>query len=123
MVTRVLGLTPEECIGRHYLDLVAPEAREEARAFYRAQIIERTPASYLELPVMTKTGVRTWLGQNVHLMVDGDRITGFHAHARDISKRHRAEEALRLAKSASGCWPRPRPWASFTPILRGDAST
>jgi diguanylate cyclase (GGDEF)-like protein/PAS domain S-box-containing protein len=98
VVARVLGLTPEECIGRHYLDLVAPEAREETRAFYRAQVAERTAATYLELPVMTKTGGRTWLGQNVHLMLDGDRITGFHAHARDISKPHRAEEALRQSE-------------------------
>lgn len=98
VVTRVLGFSPEECVGRHYLDLVAPEARKEARAFYRAQISERTPTSYLELPVMTKTGVRMWLGQNVHLILDGGRIAGFQAHARDISKRHGAEEALRQSE-------------------------
>ena len=98
VVTRVLGFSPDECIGRHYLDLVAPEARKEARAFYRAQVAQRTPTSYLELPVMTKTGGRTWLGQNVHLTLDGDRVAGFQAHARDISTRHRAEEALRQSE-------------------------
>jgi len=98
VVTRVLGFSPDECIGRHYLDLVAPEARKEARAFYRAQVAQRTPTSYLELPIITKTGERAWLGQNVHLTLDGDRVAGFQAHARDISKRHRAEEALRQSE-------------------------
>ena len=98
VVTRVLGFSPEECVGRHYLDLVAPEAREETRAFYRAQVAQRTATSYLQLPVITKTGERAWLGQNVQLMFDGDRITGFHAYALDITERHRAEEALRQSE-------------------------
>ncbi len=94
VVGRLLGFSPDECLGRLYLRLVAPEAREAAQTFYRAQMIERIAATYYELPVITKTGQRVWLGQNVQLMQDGDHITGFHAQARNITERRQTEEAM-----------------------------
>jgi PAS domain S-box-containing protein len=93
--SRLLGYAPEELMGRHCLALVHPPYRLEAQRFYGRQFIRRRPRTYYELPVVSKTGTEVWLGQNVQLLQDGDRITGFQVVARDITERKRVESALR----------------------------
>jgi len=92
---RMTEYTEGELIGRHYLDLIRPDHRKPTEEFYREQFIHRLPTSYCELPMVTKSGGEVWIGQNVETIVDGTRVVGFLAVARDISERHRAQEEIR----------------------------
>ena len=89
------GRTGEELYQEHYLELIRPDYREKTNAFYISQYMEKIPNTYFEFPLIKKNGEEIWLGQNVRLQKEGDRITGFLAVARDITKQKRAEEALK----------------------------
>ncbi|HEX2056158.1 MAG TPA: PAS domain S-box protein [Nitrospiraceae bacterium] len=92
---RVLGYAPEELIGRHSMVFVHPAYRAQAQRFYGRQFVRNRARTYYELPVVSKSGAEVWLGQNVQLLHDADRITGFQVVARDITERKRVESALR----------------------------
>lgn len=94
-VTRYKGYTQEELIGQHFTDHIRPDARAAARRHYMRQFASRTPTTYYEFPVIKKDGDEIWLGQNVQLLIENDRVVGFQAVARDITERQRAQEALR----------------------------
>lgn len=92
---RMTEYTEQELLGRHYLDLIKPDHRETVEKFYREQFTHRSPKSYHELPIVTKSGREVWIEQNVEMIPDGTRIAGFMAVARDISERRRAQEEIR----------------------------
>ena len=94
---RVLQTPGSELLGRHYLSLVRPEAREATRQFYARQVEERRATTYYEFPVVTTTDQEIWLGQNVQLLLDDGRVTGFQGLARDITERRAMERALKEA--------------------------
>ncbi len=94
---RLLHFHQSELMGTAFLDLVHPDYRSMARRFYRKQFFRRIPTSYLELPLQTATGASVWLGQNVQLMMEGGRVAGFQAIARDLTE-HR-EATARLMES------------------------
>ncbi|HYI08815.1 MAG TPA: response regulator [Thermoanaerobaculia bacterium] len=98
---RITGFGEEELLGRHYLDLIDPDYREAARRFYEHQFTTREPSTYFEFPTIAKSGVRIWVGQNVLTVMDGDRIIGYEAIARDITQRRGVEEDLARARDAA----------------------
>ena len=99
---RITGYDEDELIGRHYIDLVDPDYRDAAQHFYEHQFRTRERSSYFEFPMITKSGVRTWVGQNVLTLFDDDgRIVGYEAIARDITERKGAEEELARARDAA----------------------
>ena len=91
---RALGLSERELLGRHYLELVRDDYREQARSFYAQQVAQGIPVTYCEFPVRTGEGQELWLGQNLQLVMDGERCLGFQAVARDITERKRAQADL-----------------------------
>jgi PAS domain S-box-containing protein len=93
---RILGYE-QDVVGRHYLELVAPEARHKVKRAYDHQFLSKTPTTYHELPIIAADGSETWLGQKVQLICEGNQITGFQALARDITAIKQAQDALRLA--------------------------
>jgi PAS domain S-box-containing protein len=109
IAARITEYSQEELIGKSYLDLIRLDWRGQMGDFYVKQFKDRVKTTYCELPIVTKTGKEVWIGQNVQLLVEGDRVIGFQAVARDITERRQAEEALRdseakfraLAESAS----------------------
>ncbi|HEV2147972.1 MAG TPA: PAS domain S-box protein [Longimicrobiaceae bacterium] len=84
---RILGFGEEEMVGSTYLHLVREDWRERTREFYRRQVRERLSSSYYEFPVVTRDGREVWIGQNVQLVMEGDRPVGWQAVARDITGR------------------------------------
>jgi two-component system sensor histidine kinase/response regulator len=91
---QVVAFTEQELLGRHHLELVREDYRKEAESFYAQQVSLRIPNTYCEFPALTGDGSEVWLGQNVQLVMDGERLLGFQAVARDITERRRAQEAL-----------------------------
>jgi PAS domain S-box-containing protein len=91
---RMIGYSEQELIGRHYLDLIRPDHRQDAERFYGLQFVERIPNTYYEFPAVTRDGTELWLGQNAQLVMEDDRVVGFQAVARDITERRRAEEKI-----------------------------
>jgi PAS domain S-box-containing protein len=97
-VLRVLGYSREaEVLGKHYLDLTTPDSRKKLKHTYKCQLISGTLNTYHEFPTIAADGREVWLGQNVQLIMDGDKPTGFQAIARDITAIKQAQEALRIA--------------------------
>jgi diguanylate cyclase (GGDEF)-like protein/PAS domain S-box-containing protein len=95
MAVRLTGYSEQEIMAKHYLDIIHPDFRRKVRRFYGIQFVKGKSDTYLETPILTRAGGIVWLGQNVQLMRDGEKIVGFQAIARDITDRKEAEDALR----------------------------
>ena len=92
---RMLQFAPEELLGRHYLEIVHPDARKETERSYGRQFVRRTASTRHEVPVRRKDGRTVWLQQNTQLLLDGRTVVGFQVVARDVTERKSAERALR----------------------------
>ena len=99
--TRLTGYQADELLGRHYLDLIDPDYREAAAHFYENQFRSREPSTYFEFPMVARSGMRIWVGQNVLTIADGDRILGYEAIARDITHRKGVEDELARTRDAA----------------------
>jgi PAS domain S-box-containing protein len=100
-VETILGYQPDELVARPFLDLVAPAWRERVANFYAEQLKEQSLNSYYSFPVNRKDGSEVWLGQNVLLMKQGDKVTGMQVVARDITRRVQLEEELGQARDVA----------------------
>ncbi len=90
-----IGYTKEELIGRHCIEFIRHDYVSKIKRFYTIQLAKKIPNTYLEFPILTKEGEEIWLGQNVQLIIENEKVMGFQAVARDITKQIKAEEALR----------------------------
>ncbi|MBN8579638.1 MAG: PAS domain S-box protein [Anaerolineae bacterium] len=88
----------QEVLGKSYLDLTTPEARSRLKRTYDHQFLSRKNNTYYEFPAITMKGEIIWVGQNVQLIMDGDKIVGFQALARNITQLRQAQESLLLAR-------------------------
>lgn len=88
---RVTGYTEEETLGRRYVELIHEPFRHELERYYKAQALKQEALSYREVPIVKKNGELLWLGQNVQLLMEGEKPIGFQAVARDITLQRRAE--------------------------------
>lgn len=87
-VTTALGYDRRELIGRRAADLVAPGSESRVGSFYKRQRTERVPHTYLEVPVLARSGRVIWLGQHAHQTSRNGHHHGFEIIARDISEHH-----------------------------------
>lgn len=92
-ITSFLGYETDDLIGRNYIEFVAPEHKEEVFHFYRNQLLEKIDETYFEFIVVQKNGKKVWLGATVKMIRGGNNEIQFHAIARDINERKRAEIA------------------------------
>ncbi len=97
-VVRLLGYHETDVLGHPALDFVHPNFRRRAENFYLRQFLRKTPSTYYEFPLVTRTRQTLWVGQNVQLLLREQNVIGFQAVMRDISARKETEEALRFSQ-------------------------
>ena len=95
---KISGYSTEEVIGQSFLRIVPEEYRQDVQRFYGAQFVQKIPDTYREFPFLTKQGNIVWLGQKVHLVVEGDRVSGFQTVARDITEQTSLQKQLLQAQ-------------------------
>ena len=86
IAVKLMKRPAEELVGLHYLELVRPDYRADAEKFYEQQFIKKLANTYYEFPALAGNDAEVWLGQNVQLLIEGDRVLGFQAVARDITR-------------------------------------
>ncbi len=97
-VIRFLGYHETDVLGHRALDFVHPHYRRTTEHFYIRQFLRKTPSTYYEFPLVTRTHQTLWVGQNVQLLLRNQEVIGFQAVLRDISARKQTEEALRFSQ-------------------------
>ncbi|HYY95891.1 MAG TPA: EAL domain-containing protein [Pyrinomonadaceae bacterium] len=100
VVAKFLKRPAEDLVGLHYLKLVRPDYRAEVEEFYWSQFAGRVTDTYFEFPALAGDGGEVWLGQNVRLLVESDRVVGFQAVARDITRQRFYDAAMGLPNRA-----------------------
>ena len=87
----------EELENKSSLDFVQEDYRQQVDDFYRDHFESRKKASYLEFPIVTRTGEVRWVGQHVTtLFRAGTRgfVTGFLTLARDITEKRDQQQII-----------------------------
>ena len=90
----LLGVEAGSLVGRPFLDIVRPDYREQARAFYDDQRQQGIPMSYCEFPVAMPGGEDLWLGQRAQLLTEAGRHLGIQAVARNVTERTLLQQAI-----------------------------
>jgi diguanylate cyclase (GGDEF)-like protein/PAS domain S-box-containing protein len=94
-----LHFNKSEVIGRSYLKLIRKDKRRGAERFYLRQFARHQKNTYYEFPIVDGYGRERWIGQNVQLVLEGGKATGFQAIARDITDRKRTEAELKKSRN------------------------
>jgi diguanylate cyclase (GGDEF)-like protein/PAS domain S-box-containing protein len=92
---RITGYTREEALGMNVTRVVAPEYLELARQMIARKIADAQPQTFYHLEIITKDGRRVPLEVSTQLVYEDDKPVGVQGIARDITRRKRAEQALR----------------------------
>ena len=93
-VSECLGLEKQDLLGRHFIGYVSPDFRKAIWSLYAKQFENRLHSTYFEFPLITPGGDEIWLGQQVHLLVDEETVTGYTAIARKINGWKDVESAM-----------------------------
>lgn len=85
----------EELRGRHFSELISPEARSEIIEVYRKAVKNNDFPDHLEIPVIKQNGTVFFIDLKAGPVFEGGKIVGTRGVNRDITGIKRAEEALR----------------------------
>lgn len=94
-IVKILKYSADELLNLHYLDIIHPDYRKSVKRFYVRQRLREIPYTYYEFVAVAKDGTEVWLGQHAQLITKDDKIIGFQAISRDITKKKQTEEELR----------------------------
>lgn len=98
---KLLGYNMRDLRGRHYTTIVHPEHRKATTLFYLRQFKKRIDTTYYEFKTLNSSGRELWVGQNVRLITNPEtpeKILGFQAVVRNISRQKETELALLRSK-------------------------
>ena len=91
----MLGVEPDELIGRPYSEIFAPEARRDASVRFRWLARHPSAVHRMRLPFRHADGRDVMVEINGTGMTSEGRFIGAHGAARDVSERDRLERDLR----------------------------
>ena len=95
---RTTGYSPDEAVGRSFLELLPAELFPEAEHSYTRALLEGTLPETFEAPLLAKDGARRLISWRTRaVFVDGlpRGVIGFGI---DVTERHRLEEELRQSQ-------------------------
>jgi PAS domain S-box-containing protein len=95
---QISGYSRAELTGMNVLQLLAPEYVEEGRRVLEGLAAGREPGTG-EWEVVTKDGQQVWLEVSLRLVRRSGELVEVQGIARDVTKRKRAEEALRQSEA------------------------
>lgn len=98
MASQILGYSRSELLSMHYSELIEAGYRDNVRLFYSYQIEAGDKSSYLEFPVLSKSGNIEWIGQKVQLVFKNGEFRGAVVVARIRTDRHNLENGLKLSE-------------------------
>lgn len=95
IAVRVVEYSEQELLTMNYFDLVTPEYKKNVSLYYADQISNKVVSSYLEFPILTKSGKLIWIGQNIQLIDNEGYINEINGVSRDITSQKLAEDIIR----------------------------
>jgi len=97
VTSHVTGYTNEELLLMRFNKLVRKDYVKEISLFYLKQVEEQAEESYIEIPIITKSGKEIWVGQSSKLSYDenqDNKVNGFQVICRDVTERRAAEKQI-----------------------------
>lgn len=91
---KVTGYKIDELKNLNFFDLILPEYRRKLSYKLIRQFIIRQKTTNIEFPFRAKDGRVVWFSQNNTIIIENDKIIGFHLIARDITEKKLAEQKL-----------------------------
>jgi diguanylate cyclase (GGDEF)-like protein/PAS domain S-box-containing protein len=91
---RLLGYSPEELVGRRYLDLVHPEDRDALVGFVTELIAQPYASGLVTCRLGTRQGDWVPVESSCRNLLHDPMIGGVVVNSRDVSERHELERAL-----------------------------
>ena len=93
--------TEDELRSKSYFELLAPEFRGKVKENYPGGKPAEVASTYYECPIVTKSGERIWLGQNVDYIENHGVVVATCVVARNITETLQKERELKLAKESA----------------------
>ncbi len=90
--------TPDELVGRHFLDFVAPTARAKFGQLFAEALSEGTILKLMEVPIVRKDGEVGHAEIKPTVVFENGRAVLTQGVLRDVTERKRTEEELRKAR-------------------------
>ncbi len=94
-----LGGTADEIIGSHISGWLTPESLKISQEILQKQIAGEVWNEPVILEVISRNGEHKWGEIRTRVIKDGDRITGVHGIARDITEKRGLEEKLKESEA------------------------
>lgn len=91
---RMFGLTRRQLAQLDFLDLVAPEYREEIRERHQRRMRGEDVAEEIEFEGLRSDGTRCWLEARVSKVLVNGAITGTQSVIRDLTERKHSQELI-----------------------------
>lgn len=99
VMERMTEYSREELLKKHYGEIIQDSFRDQTIQFYRNQVRKKIESTYLELPMINRSGNEVWIGQNVKMFFrENGWVWKVSAVARDITVLHRAQAALQSSE-------------------------
>ncbi len=82
---QIIGYTPLELLEKRFWELIHPDYVQEYTQLYIQLFNSQEKYSYMEVPVISKSGKTIWLGQTAQFYYDNSRLKKVSLVARDIT--------------------------------------
>ena len=94
----ITGYSPKELTKLNYKNIVSPTHRKKIDTFYKRQLLNRTENTYVEFPIVTKSGEEKWVAQSTFAMQENGSVKEFYFISRDISEHVKDKEVVKTSE-------------------------